>query len=130
MFNDNRYASHESYTTNPRHWHPQSERYSGCDALLTALGQGWHIHNDRILRERRLLGGQRSTTIFHLELEREEMGPARMSIVNTPYLERLILNMGLHVYQAETLTPVEHPAWAPSVRLPKTQDKQQRLSHG
>ena len=83
-----------------RHWHAESEKYAGGDALLTALYDGWMVH-EVVFREEFWHAGTRCTTVFLFELE---LDGARMSMpmVTNPYIERFIAQMNMQVLPIES----------------------------
>ena len=73
-----------------RYWSSESEKYTGADALLTALESGWTIDGD-VFRQEFWLSGVRPVCVFHLELVRNGQR-AKMRVVHNPYLVRLLKN--------------------------------------
>ncbi len=84
-----------SFTSCYRYWDAQSEKYSGCDALITALDSGWTI-DGVVFRQEFWLSGVRPVCVFHFELMREGVR-AKMRVVHNPYLVRLLQGRGVQV---------------------------------
>lgn len=78
-----------------RHWDGNSEKYTGCDALLTALENGWQIEGV-IFRQEFWLSGVRPVCVFHFDLVRGDES-AKMRVVHNPYLVRLLNQIGVQV---------------------------------
>lgn len=82
-----------------RHWHSNSEKYAGGDALLTAIFNGWLV-DDIVVREEYWHAGTRCTTVYHFELELDgEI--IHMPMVCNPYVERFISMMGMQILPIE-----------------------------
>ncbi len=79
---------HVEYMDVAQHWSPQSERYAGGDALLTAIYDGWHI-GDTIQRETKWFAGMRFVNVYHFELKREEEIRV-MPVIDNPFVDRFI----------------------------------------
>lgn len=80
---------HFAYQDMYRHWHADSERYTGGDALNTALEEGWTI-NEVVGFEEIHHMGARGTVIFYFELIRGETERVTMPVVGNPYVDRLV----------------------------------------
>ncbi len=85
---------HFAYQDLYRHWHADSERYTGGDALNTALDEGWTINDVVGFQEIHHMGA-RGTVIYHFELVRGEAEAVTMPVVGNPYVDRLVLIMQL-----------------------------------
>jgi hypothetical protein len=83
---------HYAYQDMYRHWHGDSERYTGGDALNTALDEGWTI-NDVVGFQEINHMGSRGTVIYHFELTRGEAEAVTMPVIGNPYVDRLVLMM-------------------------------------
>lgn len=90
---------HFAYQDMYRHWHAESERYTGGDALNTALEEGWHINDIVSYKEIRHTGA-RGTVIYYFDLTRGKDEAVTMPVVGNPYVERLVMLMQF------TLVPV------------------------
>lgn len=78
-----------------RHWDDISERYTGGDALVTALDEGWAIRGV-IFRQEFWLAGVRRITVFHVEIERE--GERRkMQILQNPFVTKMLYGLDSQV---------------------------------
>jgi hypothetical protein len=79
---------HYSYMSMIRHWHPESEKYTGGDALFTAFDNGWDM-DDEVQYENFWHAGTRGVTVYHFTLRR---GDERMSmpVITNPYVRRLL----------------------------------------
>jgi hypothetical protein len=75
------------YSTDYRHWHASSEKYTGGDSLVSLLQAGWAIHTVAC-REYTLTGG-RTSRIYqcHLKLETASM---EMGVIANPFVTRLV----------------------------------------
>jgi len=84
---------HYAYMNLIRHWHPESELYTGADALFTAVENGWQI-GDTVRYEAHWLLGGRSVTVYYFDLKRgkEQM---TMPILTTPYIRRALQSMNV-----------------------------------
>jgi hypothetical protein len=83
------------FDTHYRYWDAQSEKYSGCDALVTALDVGWVI-DGVVFRQEFWLSGVRPVCVFHFDLLRDGVR-ARMRVVHNPYVVRLLQTLGVQV---------------------------------
>jgi hypothetical protein len=90
-FNDHAANLHHTYMDFVRHWHADSERYAGGDALFTAFDTGWEADTIVAVEEHQHTGG-RSTCIFYftLTLDGDQM---IMPVTCNPYVERLLDTM-------------------------------------
>src|SRR5690242_5292044 len=78
-----------------RHWSPISEKYTGGDALMTALDEGWTV-DGVIFRQEFWLAGVRRVCIFHIDLVRDEE-TAKMLVMQNPYVTRMVHELGSQV---------------------------------
>ncbi len=78
-----------------RHWSPVSEKYTGGDALVTALDEGWAVENV-IFRQEFWLAGVRRVCVFHIDLRRDDEA-AKMLVIQNPYVTRLVHELGQQV---------------------------------
>ncbi len=85
---DRQFAYQDIY----RHWHAESEHYTGGDALNTALDEGWTINDVVGFQEIHHMGA-RGTIIFHFELTRGENEAVTMPVVGNPYVDHLVTLM-------------------------------------
>jgi hypothetical protein len=77
-----------------RHWCPRSQRYAGCDALMTFLDNDWQIEGD-INFDEYWHGGARRVLIYSFNLLRDgEL--VVMRVIDNPALGRLLREMELH----------------------------------
>lgn len=87
MINQNTSNFHVAYMDVTKHWSHMSEPYSGGDALLTALYDGWEI-DEEIKCEEKWLAGQRQILVFHVNMHRD--GEMRvMHVLDNPYVSRM-----------------------------------------
>lgn len=89
---------HYAYMDMIRHWHPESEPYTGGDALFTALENGWHLHQE-VEYEEYWLAGVRSVLVYRFKLSREGETMV-MPVIRNPYVNRVVREM------PATLVPV------------------------
>jgi hypothetical protein len=79
-----------------RHWSPRSESFTGCDALLTALQQGWTINGSLIFCQQFWRGSGRCIRVFHFDLQRgQEL--QRMRVVWNPVVDQLVASLPMRV---------------------------------
>lgn len=79
---------HYGYMDMIRHWHADSEDYTGGDALFTALSEGWQLGETVRFQECWLMGG-RFVVVYYLELGLKDEAMT-MPVINNPYVQRLI----------------------------------------
>lgn len=84
-----------------RHWHSASEKYAGCDSLLTALREGWLVHN--IVTHKHLMHGRRTTTAHYFFLKRAGE-TAQMRVVSNPHIDQLVSRFSFSVPMRALLT--------------------------
>ncbi|MBE2270519.1 MAG: hypothetical protein IAE80_19940 [Anaerolinea sp.] len=80
-----------------RHWDDQSEAYTGGDALMTALDEGWRVQGI-IFRQEFWLSGVRRVCLYHVELECDGR-TRKMVIVQNPYVTKMLYGMDAQVVQ-------------------------------
>jgi hypothetical protein len=78
-----------------RHWSPVSEKYTGGDALLTAIDEGWTV-DGVIFRQEFWLAGVRRVCIYHIDLRRGDEF-AKMVVMQNPYVTRFVHELGRQV---------------------------------
>ena len=88
MFENTLSDYHVQYLDVVKHWHALSERYTGGDALLTALYNGWEMIGE-IVRESHWYAGMRSVTVYRVSLRRDDEQQT-MRIIHNPYVSRLV----------------------------------------
>ena len=81
-----------------RHWHPESENYSGADSLLTAIHNGWQI-TPGVFRQKLNYSGK-PVTIYHFTLKYNDTTKV-MRIIGNPFIERYVKRMNLPLYSFE-----------------------------
>ncbi len=92
---DNLNRFHSFYTERPRHWCPQSERYTGGDALLTLLSSGWQLQED-VYYEEYWHGGARRVLIYSFILTLND-DTVTLRVLGNPFVERLLQELPLRV---------------------------------
>lgn len=90
---------HFAYLEVFRHFHPESQRWAGGDALYTALENGW-VANSAVGLEERWRSGGHGTPIYYFDLTRGD-DRMLMPVIGNPYVRRLIRHM------KAVLVPVE-----------------------
>ncbi|HEX2906871.1 MAG TPA: hypothetical protein VHO69_08430 [Phototrophicaceae bacterium] len=100
---------HYAYMDMIRHWHPESEKYTGGDALFTALENGWEISKD-VRFEEYWHAGVRSVLVYHFELTRGDETMV-MPVIRNPYVNRIVREMPAQ------LIPVGNDDTDPTLRL-------------
>ena len=81
-------ANHAKYTEKDRHFHPNSEIYTGADSLITAQRKGWRLVNIAYEEQLQMRGG-RYTSLYYFKLVRDS-DKIIMPIVATPFIERML----------------------------------------
>lgn len=93
-----------------RHWSPSCERYTGGDALTTAIEAGWRIKGV-IFRQEFWLAGVRRVCVFHIDLERADE-IEKMTVVHNPYVIRYIRELGAQVVQINQRREMDFDRWS------------------
>lgn len=78
-----------------RHWHAESEKFTGCDALMTALETGWAI-DGVVFRQEMWLSGVRPINVFHIDLVRGDVR-AKMRVTHNPRVVCLLRDLDVQV---------------------------------
>ncbi len=99
---------HVDYSDVHRHWHSGSETYTGSDALITALENGWRL-TDPIYEEHVWHAGTRLVVIYHAFLQRGDE-EAMMSIVANPFIRRGLKNKKWQMLSYEDLQRRSRPS--------------------
>ncbi len=78
-----------------RHWHGQSEKFTGGDSLATAIFLGWSF-NPLVLVDTYWHFGTRQVHVYHFELRRgsETMS---MPVLGNPFVDRMIVQHDLKI---------------------------------
>ncbi|MEO8612735.1 MAG: hypothetical protein ABI690_32880 [Chloroflexota bacterium] len=71
-----------------RHWHAESEHYTGGDSLATALYLGWVI-DGAVRLEEFWYAGTRRVALYYFDLIRDEE-KMTMPVIGNPYIDQLI----------------------------------------
>lgn len=87
--------AHFEYMDVNRHWHPRSEKYTGGDALITRLNQGWQIR-DEVYEEEYWHAGARLVVVYYFELEFQGEVES-MPVLSNPYVRRILKELPLTV---------------------------------
>jgi hypothetical protein len=93
-----------------RHWHPESEKYTGGDALLTAIDEGWHV-DGVIFRQEFWLAGVRRVCVFHVDLRRGDE-TAKMLVMQNPYVTRLVHELATQVVLINQRKQTDYDRWS------------------
>lgn len=93
-----------------RHWHPGSEKYTGGDALLTAIDEGWSVEGV-IFRQEFWLAGVRRVCVFHIDLRRGDQA-AKMLVMQNPYVTRLVHELGTQVVLINQRKQTDYDRWS------------------
>ena len=80
--------AHFDYLDVTRHWHSESEKYAGGDALMTYINEGWSL-KETVFLEEYWHAGVRLVTIFHCELEHDGE-TVKMPVLANPYVTRIL----------------------------------------
>jgi hypothetical protein len=78
-----------------RHWNDVSERFTGGDALVTALDDGWTIRGV-VFRQEFWLAGVRRITVYHIELERSG-SQRKMLVLQNPFVTKMLYGLDAQV---------------------------------
>lgn len=89
---------HFAYLEINRHWHAGSEKYTGADALVTALTQGWNVSGD-VVADDHYFAGNRSIRVYEIPLRRDGE-TVTMQVIHNPYLTRMLSHEALHIQQS------------------------------
>lgn len=92
---------HYAYMTMVRHWHAQSEPYTGADALFTALDNGWDMDNVVTYKEF-WQAGMRRIVVCYFTLRRDTE-VLTMPVIYNPYVSRLIRTMHVETVRVENM---------------------------
>lgn len=82
------------YNDTPRHWCPYSERYTGCDSLLSAIDKGWHPADTAFVQHH--WSHRRMITIYYFYLHKDQQ-TRKMRIIENPYVARILRNYSIKV---------------------------------
>lgn len=93
-----------------RHWSPISEKYTGGDALLTALDEGWVV-DGVIFRQEFWLAGVRRVCVFHVDLRRDGE-TAKMQVIQNPYVTRMVHELGSQVVLINQRKQTDFDRWS------------------
>lgn len=100
MINHNTSNFHVAYMDVTKHWSHNSELYSGGDALLTALYDGWEM-DEEVQYEEKWLAGMRQILIYHVNMHRN--GEVRvMHVLENPYVARMFAKREFRVTPLQT----------------------------
>lgn len=91
---------HYAYIDYLRHWHADSEQYTGGDALYTAIKDGWGV-SSVVGFEERWRTGSRGTPIYYFELTRNGE-TVTMPVIGNPYVRRVIRAIRAKLVPLET----------------------------
>ena len=80
-----------------RHWCPLSEKYTGGDALFTALGNGWRPIGP-VVREDFWLAGVRRICVYHVKLS-DKSTTRTMAVIDSPSVSRFVRSFNVQVVQ-------------------------------
>lgn len=104
MNQENLVNLHYSYVDMIRHWHAQSEPYTGGDALFTALDNGWDMDNVVTYKEFWQAGRRVVICYFTLRRSGDEL---TMPVVYNPYVSRVIKTMHVQTIRIENPAPAK-----------------------
>lgn len=79
---------HVQYFSFAKHWCPRSEKFSGVDALLTAMDRGWQV-SEVVYLEEHWHAGSRRVAIYHFSLKRDSDNMT-MPVIHNPALDRVL----------------------------------------
>ncbi len=91
---------HYAYMAEVRHWDPESENFTGADALFTAFDNGWTLDKD-VEYEEHWYAGTRGVTVYHFTLRRDDE-TMTMKVVTNPLVRRMLLEMDANVTEKKS----------------------------
>ncbi len=91
MFESTPSNFHVEYMSVTQHWCSTSEKYAGGDALVTALANGWKME-PVVYVEEKAFTGSRFTTIYHIDLKRDDAS-MHMPVIDNPYVGKLVAQL-------------------------------------
>ncbi len=97
--------AHFDYMDVTRHWHAESEKYAGGDALMTRLNDGWML-KETVFLEEYWHAGVRLVTIYHCELELDGESE-KMPVLANPYVGRMLNSLSLQIRPLSEKNTVE-----------------------
>jgi len=92
-----------TYADTYRHWCPLSEPYTGVDALISALREGWVINGTAYCQEF-WRGGSRPVAVYYFELINDN-DVVTMPVITNPYLPRIIDHYNVRIINAAPTAP-------------------------
>jgi len=92
-----------------RHWCPQSEKFAGGDALLTALEDGWQIIGV-IFRQDFWHAGVRRAPVYQFNLSRGDE-VMKMAFVQNPYVMRFVSECSVQVILMNQRKQIGQECW-------------------
>jgi hypothetical protein len=96
---------HYAYSHLVRHWHAESEKYTGGDALFTALDNGWDI-DETVTFEEHWSAGAQCVVVFYFQLKRG--GEAMiMPVITNPFVQRMLNEMEAKLVPAKATKQVK-----------------------
>ncbi|MBZ0295648.1 MAG: hypothetical protein K8L99_24030 [Anaerolineae bacterium] len=87
------------------HWCPRSQEFAGAHNLLWALDHGWQL-DPEVVSVQYPCRTKRSFSVFQFTLHQDQ-SMLVMSVINTPYLVRLITERDLYVISSVAQVCVE-----------------------
>lgn len=106
--------AHFSYMDVVSHWCPRSQRFTGGDAFLTYLDEGWEVGPEVFYEEFGQTGGRR-VIVYYFELTRNGE-TLRMPVISNPFVERVIHALNLKVTPAVRTSRDRRAAQLPLAR--------------
>jgi hypothetical protein len=90
---------HYAYMDMIRHWHPESEKYTGGDALFTAMEDGWQI-GETVRFEEYWHAGVRAVLVYYFELNRGDETMI-MPVLRNPFVNRMVRSLPVKLVPVE-----------------------------
>lgn len=90
---------HYSYFESTRNWSPESEKYAGGDALITALRRRWQVRGP-VYQEDHWQAGARLVTVYHFDLHNNDRA-MEMPVLSNPYVQRMLLMLDVQIVPIE-----------------------------
>lgn len=87
------------YLRSPRHWDPQSEKFTGVDSLVTAIQNGWEPAQSVTKREF-YRGNSRPIGIYYVNLEKNGEN-VTMAVIGNPYLHKLLALLEISIVKQQ-----------------------------
>jgi len=96
---------HYAYSHLIRHWHAESEKYAGGDALFTALDNGWDM-DETVTYEEHWNAGAQCVVVFYFRLKCGG-DTMTMPVITNPFVRRMLTDMEAKLIPAKETKQVK-----------------------